>query len=206
MYAIHSPKHIYKNRFLPKASSDESTGSAAVLVEQAGTCLIGQEWRGVANLLYSKPLLRRYAFQCIMAGWLFQKCGMRSHAARCYGTVVNVYTERGWKHIDYHMGLNLGKWMIELGLSACAVEMWVKTLTMNGGALERAKQSVLLDLVQETLSQAVNKKVSFVVSISLCVWLFGAHATQTKIYFYTLDMCTPHHPRHQLYQSSDIVT
>jgi len=82
---------------LVRMTSEESDLRSALLLEQAGYCV----------LLDSKP--RKYAFHLVLAGHRFTKAGQRRHALRCVRQALQVYGSRGWSLAEDHILSSIGR-------------------------------------------------------------------------------------------------
>ncbi|KAJ3018711.1 Trafficking protein particle complex 8, partial [Thoreauomyces humboldtii] len=91
---------------------------SAMLLEQAS----------MAFLQISNPMVRKYAFHLILAGHRFSKCGLRTHAYRCYVSALEVYSERDWALIEDHVHFTLGRQSFHLGEFEAAVRFFLRLL------------------------------------------------------------------------------
>lgn len=71
---------------------------SALLLEQAAYCYLKMQI----------PQPKKFAFQMVLAGHRFGKCGQKSHAIRCYEMAAQIYSEKQWRvihdHLDYAVG------------------------------------------------------------------------------------------------------
>ena len=71
---------------------------SALLLEQAAYCY----------LLAPAPLVRKYAFHIILAGFRFSKSGQKFHSSRTYRQGFQIYKGHGWSLSEDHILYNLG--------------------------------------------------------------------------------------------------
>ena len=71
---------------------------SALLLEQAAYCY----------LLGSSPLIRKYAFHIILAGYRFSKSGQKFHSSRVYRQGFQIYKGQGWSLSEDHILYSLG--------------------------------------------------------------------------------------------------
>ena len=116
---------------LLRASTSESSLTAAVLLEQAGKCM-----------LRSGTFPGKHGFHMVMAGSLYGKCGQERHAVHCYKAAKSEYGDEGWAYIQDHLSMTLGRWVYKLGYAEECAESWGNVL--QRGHQSVAKQTVLL--------------------------------------------------------------
>ena len=72
-----------------RVTNDAKDLRSALMLEQASYCF----------LLANPPLVRKYAFHIILAGYRFSKCGQKKHSSRAYrqGFQVSVRREENYE-------------------------------------------------------------------------------------------------------------
>ena len=99
-------------------STHESHLMAALLLEQSALC-----YRTM------RPQLpRKFAFHLILAGFRFIQCGQRRHAVRAYAAALEVYSRKGWTHIEDHVHFTLGRNCATLGKVELALQFFLRLL------------------------------------------------------------------------------
>jgi len=85
------------NRF-SRMTSESKDLRSGLLFEQASYC----------HLASNPPLVRKYAFHIILAGYRYSKAGQKSHAVRAYHQGASIYHGRGWRLAQDHILYSLG--------------------------------------------------------------------------------------------------
>ncbi|XP_031564684.1 trafficking protein particle complex subunit 8-like [Actinia tenebrosa] len=82
-----------------KMTGEESDLLCALFLEQSAHCF-----------LHCNPIMvRKYAFNMILAGHRFSKSAQRKHALRCYRQALHVYEDKSWHLAEDHINFTLGR-------------------------------------------------------------------------------------------------
>ncbi len=84
---------------LMKMTNEQKDLRSGLLFEQAAYCHL---------LTKPNPLVRKYAFHIILAGFRFAKAGQKEHAIRTYQQGCQILEKRGWKVAEEHILYTLG--------------------------------------------------------------------------------------------------
>ncbi|PNW88325.1 hypothetical protein CHLRE_01g024400v5 [Chlamydomonas reinhardtii] len=90
---------------LMRAQSEEENARAGLLLEQSAYCM----------LYIRPPLVRKFAFQMVLAGIRYICCGQKRIAIHAYRQVLAQYLGRRWKYIEEHLHAVLGAQCVEYG-------------------------------------------------------------------------------------------
>ncbi|KAG2489318.1 hypothetical protein HYH03_012150 [Edaphochlamys debaryana] len=98
-------RHRAASEALMRAQSEEENARAGLLLEQSAYAM-----------LYARPpLVRKFAFQMVLAGIRYICCGQKRIAIHAYRQVMSLYLGRRWKHIEEHLHAVLGAQCVEYG-------------------------------------------------------------------------------------------
>ncbi|KXZ49490.1 hypothetical protein GPECTOR_21g716 [Gonium pectorale] len=98
-------RHRATSDALMRAQSEEENARAGLLLEQSA----------YAMLFARPPLVRKFAFQMVLAGIRYICCGQKRIAIHAYRQVLSLYLGRKWKHIEEHLHAVLGAQCVEYG-------------------------------------------------------------------------------------------
>lgn len=84
---------------LVRMTDEKDDLRSALLLEQAAHCY----------LKMPNPQPKKFAFQLVLAGLRFSKCGQKLHAIRCYEMASQMYIDKGWQLIDDHLDYAVGR-------------------------------------------------------------------------------------------------
>ncbi|KAG2449122.1 hypothetical protein HYH02_005870 [Chlamydomonas schloesseri] len=90
---------------LMRAQSEEENARAGLLLEQSAYCM----------LYLRPPLVRKFAFQMVLAGIRYICCGQKRIAIHAYRQVLALYLGRRWRYIEEHLHAVLGAQCVEYG-------------------------------------------------------------------------------------------
>ncbi|TPX31316.1 hypothetical protein SmJEL517_g05349 [Synchytrium microbalum] len=105
------------------------------------------EQAGLTYLKFSPPMIRKYAFQTMLAGHWYSRCGLREHAYRCYAQLDSMEKREGWSTLLEHHYYNMAKTAQLLGDGDHAIELFVKLLKPNRGQTPGQQYTYVKDLV-----------------------------------------------------------
>ncbi|GIL73935.1 hypothetical protein Vretimale_5119 [Volvox reticuliferus] len=98
-------RHRATSDALMRAQSEEENARAGLLLEQSAY-----------SMLYVRPpLVRKFAFQMVLAGIRYICCGQKRIAIHAYRQVLALYLGKKWKYIEEHLHAVLGAQCVEYG-------------------------------------------------------------------------------------------
>eukprot|EP00899_Mesostigma_viride_P026486 jgi/Mesvir1/7021/Mv09151-RA.1 len=120
LVAVLRARSLHKDAALGliRASHEETSLRVGLLLEQAGFCFLSLD----------PPLVRKYAFNLVLAGHRYNQCFQRRHAVRAYSYVEAVYWRKGWSFVDDHISNTLGRQAAHLGDFKSAVRYFQRML------------------------------------------------------------------------------
>lgn len=89
-----------------RMTAEDSDLLCALLLEQAAHCFLHS----------NPPMIRKYAFDMILAGHRYSKSAQRKHSLRCYRQALHVYSEKSWHLAEDHINFTLGRQSFNLRL------------------------------------------------------------------------------------------
>lgn len=89
-----------------RMTAEDSDLLCALLLEQAAHCFLHT----------NPPMIRKYAFNMILAGHRYSKSAQRKHSLRCYRQALYVYNEKSWHLAEDHINFTLGRQSFNLRL------------------------------------------------------------------------------------------
>lgn len=89
---------------LIRMTSTDSDLPSALLLEQAAYFFV----------MPNPPQHRKYAFNIVLAGHRYSKCGQRRHAFRCYKQAYQMFENREWSLAEDHIQYTIGKQAVTL--------------------------------------------------------------------------------------------
>ncbi|KAK2556882.1 Trafficking protein particle complex subunit 8 [Acropora cervicornis] len=89
-----------------RMTAEESDLLCALLLEQAAHCFLHS----------NPPMIRKYAFNMILAGHRYSKSAQRKHSLRCYRQALHIYNEKSWHLAEDHINFTLGRQSFNLRL------------------------------------------------------------------------------------------
>ena len=132
---------------LAKASLEETSLCAAMVLEQTGRLLVLQELAyfvpGLSSTTPVSSRIRKFGFHMVMASLLFNKCGHIEHSLRCLATIRNLYKGSNWVHIVDHVDVSIGEYATAILQHKVALEFWVGILSR--GDLPADQQAAILE-------------------------------------------------------------
>eukprot|EP01083_Nonionella_stella_P118378 353380_1 len=162
MWALDAVRHwsgaMYNSESLVRINDKENPLRTALLREQTAYAYL------VSSPTGAPPMVRKYAFNLIMAGQMFQQCTQPRHALRVYYLALAVIKDRGWSSAEEHLHFALGRQCISLGLGPEAVGHFMKL--MNSGRAGKESQSQFLQEFRHAVSLS-SQDDSFVPDLSL---------------------------------------
>ncbi|GLC57223.1 hypothetical protein PLESTB_001201000 [Pleodorina starrii] len=98
-------RHRATSDALMRAQSEEENARAGLLLEQSAY-----------SMLYARPpLMRKFAFQMVLAGIRYICCGQKRIAIHAYRQVLALYLGKKWRYIEEHLHAVLGAQCVEYG-------------------------------------------------------------------------------------------
>ncbi|KAL9976241.1 hypothetical protein ACROYT_G013513 [Oculina patagonica] len=89
-----------------RMTAEDSDLLCALFLEQAGHCFLHSD----------PPMIRKYAFNMILAGHRYSKSAQRKHSLRCYRQALHVYNEKSWHLAEDHIHFTIGRQSFNLRL------------------------------------------------------------------------------------------
>lgn len=89
-----------------RMTGEDSDLLCALFLEQAGHCFLHSD----------PPMIRKYAFNMILAGHRYSKSAQRKHSLRCYRQALHVYNGKSWHLAQDHINFTLGRQSFNLRL------------------------------------------------------------------------------------------
>ncbi|GIL54165.1 hypothetical protein Vafri_9740 [Volvox africanus] len=98
-------RHRATSDALMRAQSEEENARAGLLLEQSAYSMLSVH----------PPLVRKFAFQMVLAGIRYICCGQKRIAIHAYRQVLELYLGKKWKYIEEHLHAVLGVQCVEYG-------------------------------------------------------------------------------------------
>ena len=141
-------RHLEVADLLASASSNETSLSAAVLLEQS------------AAHYFKAGMHRKFAFHTLMAGHMFRSGSQEHHAFRCFTSALYIYHEGQWVELHNHLRSALAAHLYALGRMAACVELYAKLVGTTGGGRVSVKSQQkfvqhLLEICKEHSEKAL---------------------------------------------------
>ncbi|KAI8806762.1 ER-golgi trafficking TRAPP I complex 85 kDa subunit-domain-containing protein [Cladochytrium replicatum] len=103
---------------LVRLTADDLDLRSALFLEQAG----------LSYLRTDPVMIRKFAFNFVLAGHRFSRCNQKEQAFRCYVTAMDVYHEHNWSLVEDHMHFTLGRLSYHLSDNRSAIEYFYRLL------------------------------------------------------------------------------
>ena len=87
------------------------------------------------------PKARQFAFHLILAGYQYISCSQRRHAVRAYTAALEIYSNKGWTHIEDHVHFTLGRNCAALGRVELAITFFLRLLRHSRQPQEHAART-----------------------------------------------------------------
>lgn len=120
-----------------RMTAEDSDLLCALFLEQAAHCFLHS----------NPPMIRKYAFNMILAGHRYSKSAQRKHSLRCYRQALYVYNEKSWHLAEDHINFTIGRQSFNLRLLEDAQSFFRQLLEYESSQAPEQQASYLREFL-----------------------------------------------------------